>query len=154
MRNIGNRHQEQLQPLVKLGDALVAALDFLRHGFHLRQQRIALRHRRRKRLFVTGRMLLSLFFDLLLGLIAAMNDLAQPRNLLAGLVALSLQPLNRGNNLPPLSIQLAKRSKVQRDAAVPRHLLNHIQVLSHISQVQHRPSRIPEGSGKWRVASG
>jgi hypothetical protein len=147
VRNIRNSQQELLQSLVKLSDALVPALDFLRHGFHLRQQRVALSHRRRKGLFTTGRLLLNLCFDLLLGLIAAMNDLAKPRNLLASLVALSLQPLNRGDNLPPLSVQLAKRRKVERDAAVPRHLLNHIQVLSHISQVQHRPSRIPEGSG-------
>ncbi len=51
VRNIRNRHQKQLQPLVQLTNALVAALNLVRHGFHLRQQRVALRHRRRKRLF-------------------------------------------------------------------------------------------------------
>ena len=42
----------------------------------------------------------------------------------------------------------AKGRQIQRHAAVPRHLLDHIQVLAHISEVQHRPSRIHESGRK------
>ena len=37
--------------------------------------------------------------------------------------------------LPPLGIQLAEGRKVQRDPAVPRHLLDYFRVLAHKSQV-------------------
>jgi hypothetical protein len=90
-------------------------------------------------------------FDVVRNLLHPRKNLAgiparflQPRNLLASLVPLSLQPLRRSNNLPPLPINFLKASNINHGMAILRHPLNLVEVPSEITQIKHRPSRIPE----------
>src|SRR5207245_5966955 len=80
--------------LVKLRDVLVVLLDLLGDALHLRDE--------------SGSILAGLF---------------PPRDLLAGPVALGLEPLGSCDQLAALAIERPKPLQVQSDTAVTRHLL-------------------------------
>src|SRR5712691_8073035 len=94
VRQVGNREQELARALVKLRDMLVVLLDLLGDALHLRDE--------------SGSILAGLF---------------PPRDLLAGFVALGLEPLGRCDQLAALAIERPKPLQVQSDTAVTRHLL-------------------------------
>ncbi len=129
VRNIRNGQQKFLQCVVHFGDKLVAALDFFGRFLHLAQKRVSL--------LLAIRHVLALRFEVA-------NRFLQRANNVVGFVALRLHLLGGGDQFAPLGIHFDERTEVQLDAAVARHLLDHVHVLSYESKVQHRGGRITE----------
>ena len=111
--HIRNRQQEFPLFRVQFRDALVRGPDALRDLLHLRDPRIGI---------------LFLFFE--------------PRNFLAGFVALRLQRLGLRDERSPLLIKRPEPIQIQCRSPSLGHAREHIQMISKIIQVMHRLGRI------------
>ena len=70
--------------------------------------------------------------------------LFQRGDFFVGLVAFGLHGLGGLDEAAAFGIDFGERRKVEFDAAVAGHLFDDVEVLSYVSQVQHRQNRILE----------
>src|SRR5580700_377999 len=113
--NVRNRQQELVQALVELRDALVKALDLFGYFLHPREDCLRI---------LTGPL--------------------ETGDFMACLVALRLQAFGRSDELATFGVQRSEGRKIERDAAIAAHPLDRRQVLSKVSEVEHRRPRIPD----------
>ena len=114
MRQIRHGEHELLEPRIQFGDPLVGPLDLLGNALHL------------------GHQVVGLFARALAA-----------RDLFAGAITLGLEPFGRGDPLAAFAVKFPKARKVDLHVAISSHLLELRQMLAEISQIVHRPDRIP-----------
>src|SRR5439155_9401470 len=114
MRNIGDSEEKFALRGVEFGYALIGLLDALRNLLHFSDDGVGV-------------------FLLLL----------EASDFIAGLVALCFELLRCSDEFAALLVEFAKGIKVERAAALLRHIGEDVQVISEIVQVMHGVGRIP-----------
>ncbi len=117
VRDVRNRQHELAKLFVQLHDALVVSFQLLGEDLHLRENH---------------------------GRIAA--GLLEANDFVARFIPVGLPALGGGDDLAAVGIEVAEGREVERDAAVARHLFDRVEVLPHVSEVEHRCIRIAEVS--------